>query len=158
MRDAKPRPVLADGQRLTYEIEFILKFMNLCQDAANAETVRNQVAAAIPSENKGMSGGRSGMPPSGYQPGRPQGPPVPVPMGRNDRGGLPGRNDRGPPGGGGPRDRGGPMRGGGGRGRERRRVRDGEIVRADRLLDRQVARAGARRAPEPPKSSSGCQR
>ena len=97
--EPKPRPVLKDGERLQYDIEFILKFKSLCKEAPNAEAVRNQVAiAGMLGADKGGPA-RSGMMPGGGGFGqagvlgaRASGQ---MPMGR-DRGADPrGRNGRG---------------------------------------------------------------
>jgi len=122
-RVPKPRPVLTDGERLVYEIDFILKFKNLCKEGEYGESVKSSVADKMNNDGGKGGGGRPGagmMPGGGYQQGI-----LPGPGGRGAGGGMPMSRDNRPPmgrdqprGGGasGMRDRGGPARGGGGRG------------------------------------------
>jgi len=107
-REKKPRPVLKDGERLTYDIEFIFKFKGLCNETSYIENVKMQVQNAI-SVGRGGGGGNAGMPPGGGYGSR--GAPMMMPGGGGRGGGPmpgPGGRDR--------RDRGGPPMRGGGRG------------------------------------------
>jgi len=106
-REKKPRPVLKEGERLIYDINFIFKFQGLCNEAAYVENVRLQV------QNTPVLGGGGGA-----RPGSGSFAPAAGAMGAGGRAGAPmaqagravvGRGGGG--GGGGMRDRGPPQRG-----------------------------------------------
>lgn len=137
-REPKPRPVLKEGERLEYEIDFILKFKMLMAkpesqgDKEYGEGVKRSAADKM--SNVGGRPGAGTMPGGGYQQGILPGPGgrggAPMPMGRDQRG-PPGR-DQGRGGASGMRDRGGPPRGGGGRGQPSYQLISGPVKPLDR--------------------------